>query len=319
MIKKMNIVILDGYTLNPGDISWDPVRALGNVQLFDRTGPFEVIDRCRNAEIVLTNKVVLSAGTIKKLTKLHYIGVLATGFNVVAVEAAKELGIVVTNIPGYGTHSVAQHTFALILEIFSNVGGHNTDIHNSGWNQIPDFSYTLTTLHELHGKTLGVLGWGKIGKKVAEIGKAFGMQIIVHSSYPDLDSPYEFVSLEDLFRKSEVVSIHAKLTNRKIGLVNDSLLRLMKKDAVLINTSRGQIINEQDLADALNNDAISAAGIDVFTVEPPSPDAPLLTAKNCILTPHIAWATKEARERLMQIAADNIRSFMAGNQVNQVN
>lgn len=314
----MNIVILDGYTLNPGDISWDPLRALGNVQIFDRTGPFDIIDRCSNSEIVLTNKVVIPAGTIKKLTKLQYIGVLATGFNVVAVEAAKELGIVVTNIPGYGTHSVAQHTFALILEIFNNVGGHNTDIHHGGWSQIPDFSYTLNTLHELSGKTLGVLGWGKIGKKVAAIGKVFSMHVIIHSSYPDAGSTFEFVPLEDLFRKSDIVSIHTKLNSHKIGLVNDSLLRLMKKEAVLINTSRGQIINEQDLADALNNDAIRAAGIDVFTVEPLSPGAPLLTAKNCTLTPHIAWATKEARERLMQIAADNIRSFIAGIPVNQV-
>lgn len=314
----MNIVILDGYTLNSGDISWDAFRALGNLRIFDRTGPIDLIDRCSNSEIVLTNKVVLSAGTIKKLAKLQYIGVLATGFNVVAVEAAKELGIVVTNVPAYGTHSVAQHTFALILEIFNNVGGHNTDIHHGGWNQISDFSYTLTTLHELSGKTLGVLGWGEIGKKVAEIGKVFDMHVIIHSSYPEAGSLFEFVSLEDLFRKSDIVSIHTKLTNHKIGLVNNTLFRLMKKEAVLINTSRGQIINEQDLADALNNDVIIAAGIDVFTVEPPSPDAPLLTAKNCILTPHISWATKEARERLMQIAADNIRAFIAGNPVNQV-
>jgi glycerate dehydrogenase len=315
----MNITILDGFTLNPGDISWNPIESLGTVKNYDRTTGDQVIERCLGADIILTNKVFISEETLEALPELKYIGVLATGINVVSMEAASQRGIVVTNIPDYSTNSVAQHTFALILEVLNQVGAHDTDIRRGGWKKRQDFSYTLSTITELANKTIGVFGWGRIGKKVAEIARAFGMKVIVHSSYPDQAEEIDFVDLNTLFQKSDVLSIHTAFTEEKMELVNIQLLQLMKPGAILINTSRGQIIRDQDLTDYLNMGKLKGAGIDVYSKEPPGVDHPLLKAKNCILTPHIAWTSKEARLKLMEIAASNIAGFQNKSPVNQVN
>jgi len=314
----MQIVILDGYTLNPGDLSWEPIEQLGNVLNYDRTKSEETVVRCIGADIVLTNKVFLSDKILAQLPKLKFIGILATGINVVDVESASKLGIVVSNVPEYSTHSVAQHTFSLLLSLLNNAKVHDLDIRQGGWKSRQDFSYTLSTIHELNTKCMGILGWGKIGKKVAEIAAAFGMNVQVTTKYPD-DSDVEFVSISQLFETSDVISIHSSLTKEMKGLVNNDLINTMKPSAYLLNTSRGQIINDQDLADALNNGILSGAGIDVFSVEPPSGNHPLLHAKNVVLTPHIAWTSFEARQKLLEITANNIRAFQRGNPLNQVN
>ncbi len=315
----MNIIILDGFTLNPGDISWESIETLGIVKIYNRTSPNQVIERCMDAEIILTNKVVISDETMEQLPRLKYIGILATGINVVAIDSATKRGIVVTNIPDYSTNSVAQHTMALILELINKVGKHDTDIRAGGWKKRHDFSYTLTTITELSGKNMGILGWGKIGKKVAGIALAFGMHVLVHSSYPDDSKKVAFTGLGELFENSDILTIHTAFTEDKMGMVDRKLLQLMKTDAILINTSRGQIINDSDLARYLNEGKIRGAGIDVFEKEPPGDDHPLLSAKNCLLTPHIAWTSKEARLKLMKITASNILAFINGNPVNQVN
>lgn len=314
--RMPKIVVLDGFTLNPGDLSWGPINSHGDVIVYDRTTPSEIIDRCLECEIVLTNKVDLSGDTLKKLQLLRFISVLATGFNIIDVETASELGIVVSNVPSYGTQSVAQHTFALILEVYNSVGIHASDVSNGGW--IKDFSYTLKPIPELSGKTLGIFGWGKIGRQVAQIGLAFGMKVIVHSQYPD-NEDIKFVSLPELFSKSDVVTIHSAFSNEKTGMINKELLNLMKPGGILINTSRGQIINEEDLAIVLNNGRLAGAGLDVLIEEPPNKEHPLIHARNCIVTPHIAWAAREARERLMEITAENIKAYLEGNPVNRVN
>jgi len=314
----MNIVILDGYTLNPGDLSWEPIEQRGNVRNYDRTELKDVVARCKDADVVLTNKVFLSKSTLLQLPKLRLIGILATGINVVATETAAELGIVVSNVPEYSTHSVAQHTFALILELINKVGAHDLDIRKGGWKSRNYFSYTLDTIQELHGKTLGILGWGKIGKEVAKIGSAFGMHIKVTTKYPN-DAGVAFVSIENLFSDSDVLTIHSALTNNKIGLVNRNLLEMMKSTSYLINTSRGQIIDDKDLADILNKGLIRGAGIDVFTNEPPEDNHPLLHARNVILTPHIAWTSIEARQNLMNLISENIQAFQNGKPINRVN
>jgi glycerate dehydrogenase len=318
----MKIVVLDGYTLNPGDLSWDKLKQLGDVTIYDRTAPGEIQERSANAEILITNKTPLRADTINALPSLLYIGVLATGFNVVDTEAAKTRGVVVTNVPSYSTNSVAQLTFALLLDLCLHARQHSDSVSQGQWANSRDFSYSKFPLTELAGKTMGIVGFGSIGRKVTELATAFGMKVICYSRTQSDQShlaSFRWVSLKELFSEADVVTIHCPLVPETNGLVNIKLLTLMKKSAFLLNTSRGPVVVEEDLAYALNNDMIAGAGIDVLSTEPPSSENPLLKAKNCIITPHIAWATKEARMRLMDIAVSNLSGFMAGNLVNVVN
>jgi glycerate dehydrogenase len=317
----MKIVVLDGYTLNPGDLSWDGLKEAGDLVVYDRTQPDQVLERSAGAEILLTNKTVLNADTLRSLSGVKYIGVLATGYNVVDIEAARLARIVVTNIPAYSTASVAQLTFALILELCHHVQSHSDSVMNGEWSDSIDFSFRKYPLIELASKTLGIIGFGSIGSRVCDIASAFGMRVHAASrSHPDQSyrKNFKWAELPELLSTSDIVSIHCPLTPETAGLINHETLRLMKRSAFLINTSRGPIIAEKDLADALNNDIIAGAGLDVLSVEPPSPDNPLFKAKNCIITPHIAWATKEARTRLMDIAEKNIKAFIAGSSINVI-
>jgi glycerate dehydrogenase len=316
----MRIVVLDGYTLNPGDLSWSALESLGSCTIHDRTPPELVVEHAREAEILFTNKVALGGAELAQLPRLRYIGVLATGYNVVDVAAARERGIVVTNIPTYGTRSVAQMTFALLLELAQHVGHHAQTVRDGRWTQSKDFCYWDYPLVELEGLTFGLVGFGRIGRAVAEVALAFGMKVLAHDAVAPASpvSGVTMVDLETLFRQSDVVSLHCPLTADNKGLVNADRLRLMKPSAFLINTSRGPLVNEVDLAAALDTGCISGAGLDVLAVEPPRPDNPLLTAKNCLITPHIAWATAAARRRLMDIAVGNLRAFLAGAPTNTV-
>ena len=317
----MKIVVLDGYTLNPGDLSWDALQQLGPCVLHDRTPPEQVVARARDAEIILTNKALLPRDTIAALPKLKYIGVLATGYNVVDIAAAKERGIPVANIPDYGTHSVAQLTFALLLELVHRTGHHAQTVRDGRWARSADFCDWDSPLIELCGLNFGVIGFGKIGRAVAQLADAFGMKVLVHNrSQPkDLPPHCEFVSLDDLLSRSDVVSLHCPLTPDNQQFLNAARLARMKPTAFLLNTSRGPLLDEQAVADALNSGQIAGAGLDVLSVEPPKADNPLLNAKNCLVTPHIAWATRAARSRLMNIAVENTRAFLAGTPRNVVN
>lgn len=313
----MKIVVLDGYTLNPGDLSWDGLKLLGDVEIYDRTSPEEIIKRARGAAIILTNKTMLNADTLEQLPGLQYIGVLATGYNVVDTEYAGRRGIIVTNVPAYSTMSVAQHTFALILEFYNYPGKFSEEIVKGRWSTNPDFSYWEKPLTEIAGKTIGIVGFGRIGKAVARIAEAFDMRVIVNEITEP--SGYDNLPLEDLLRKSDIVTLHCPLTPGTKGIINADRLRLMKSSALLVNCARGPLIVEHDLADALNSGIIAGAALDVLSEEPPRPDNPLLKAKNCIITPHVAWATYEARKRLMDIAVNNVRCFIEGKPVNVVN
>jgi glycerate dehydrogenase len=318
----MEIVVLDGYTLNPGDLSWDGLRILGDMTVYDRTPREQIIERSREANIILTNKTVLDAEVLKSLSHLKYIGVLATGYNAVDTDAASQMGIIVTNIPSYGTYSVAQLTFALILELCHHVQRQSDLVVNGKWSRSMDFTFSDYPLIELASKTLGIIGFGNIGKKVSEIASAFGMKILAYDKIYPGQMGFEnvtIVSLQDLLSDSDIVTLHCPLTDETAGLINIDTLRKMKRTAFLINTSRGQIIVEKDLAEALDAGIIAGAGLDVLSVEPPPFDNPLLKARNCIITPHIAWATHESRSRLMNIAVDNIKAFLAGSPVNIVN
>jgi glycerate dehydrogenase len=308
----MNIVVLDGYTLNPGDLSWNKLEKLGNLKVYDRTSADLTVERSKDSEILITNKTVIAKETISKLDKLKYIGVLATGYNVVDVEAATQSGIVVTNVPAYSTDSVAQITFSLLLELTINVGVHNDSVHKGEWANSADFSYCKTPLLELSGLTFGIVGFGRIGKSVAKIADAFGMKVLVNnrSEMKDIPEYVTVASKSELFSESDIVSLHAPLTDKNNEFVNTKMLSLMKSSAFLINTGRGGLINEADLAQALNSNKIAGAGLDVLSTEPPQKDNPLLTAKNCIITPHIAWATLAARKRLMNVAVDNVNAFI---------
>lgn len=318
----MKIVVLDGYTLNPGDLSWDSLAKLGTVEVFDRTPPDKVLSRSKGTEILLTNKTILTQDHIKSLPELKYVGVLATGYNVIDARAAKDRGITVTNIPAYSTDSVAQLTFALILELCFHVQKHSDSVMRGDWCRSVDFSYRDWPLMELTSKTLGIIGFGTIGKKVADIASSFGMNVLAYSrTRTDQSGRRNFswaATPEEIFIKSDFLSIHTPLTAETNDLVNAGSLELMKNTAFLINTSRGPVINEKDLAEALNSGMIAGAGLDVLSTEPPSFDNPLLKAKNCIITPHIAWATYEARSRLMDIAVENVRAFISGTPVNVV-
>jgi glycerate dehydrogenase len=317
----MNIVVLDGYTLNPGDLSWEALNNLGNLTVYDRTDLSNVIKRSKNAEIVLTNKTILSKEIIMSLDKLKYIGVLATGYNVVDIKAASEKGIVVTNVPAYSTNSVVQHTFALLLELMNKVALHNVSVKTGEWCRSSDFSYAKAPLIELTELTMGIIGFGKIGRGVAKVANGFGMKVIVNNRSKQIDLPVyvESVNLEEVFLRSDIISLHLPLTDENAGFVNERLLNLMKPNAYLLNTSRGGLINENDLAEALNSGKIAGAGLDVLSSEPPQEDNPLLTAANTVITPHIAWATIAARKRLMQIAVRNIKAFLEGKTENSVN
>lgn len=313
-----SIVILDGNALNPGDLSWSELGALGDCVVYEHTPPELVLERAREADIILTNKTLLTASTIAALPKLKYIGVLATGVNVVDVAAARQRGILVTNVPAYSTPSVVQLTFALLLELTLHVGHHAQTVRDGRWCQSQDFCYWDYPLVELAGLTFGIVGYGRIGRSVATVARAFGMDVLAYNTSPKTDPPTRFTDLESLLAASDVVSLHCPLTAANQGFINAERLALMKPTAYLLNTARGPLIDEQALADALNEGRLAGAGLDVLSQEPPLPDNPLLKAKNCLITPHIAWATYAARQRLMKTVVANVRAFLAGQPANVV-
>jgi glycerate dehydrogenase len=317
----MRIVVLDGFTLNPGDLSWAELEALGEFTLYDRTPPEAVVERAAEAEIVLTNKTLVQREHIERLPKLRYLGVLATGYNVVDTSAARARHIPVTNIPTYGTRSVAQMTFALLLELALHVGHHAATVREGRWTRSVDFCYWDYPLLELEGFTMGLVGFGRIGRAVADLALAFGMKVLAYDCHPPAQIPaqVQFVDLETLFRQSDVVSLHCPLTSENRHLVNATRLSWMKPSAFLINTSRGPLVNDPALADALNSSQIAGVALDVLAVEPPPATNPLLTAKNCLITPHIAWATRAARQRLLHTAVANIKAFLENKPQNVVN
>ena len=318
----MKIVVLDGFTLNPGDLSWDGLKALGEVVVYERTPKDKVLERSKDAEVVFSNKTPLGEDIISQLPSLKFIGVLATGFNVIDIEAAKKHSVIVSNIPGYGTDSVVQMTFALLLELCQHVQRHSDSVLEGGWANSADWCYWNFPLMELAGKTIGIIGFGSIGRKVGDVATAFGMKIIGagrHHTDQSQRSNFRWAEIPELLEASDVVSIHCPLSPETKGIINKESLQRMKKSAFLLNTSRGPIIVDQDLADALNNDVIAGAGIDVLSAEPPPRDNPLFAAKNIIITPHIAWATKEARTRLMDMTIENLKAFINGKPVNVVN
>ena len=317
----MKIVVLDGYAMNPGDLSWEGLKALGDVVIHDRTAPEDILSRSAGATALLTNKTPLNADTLKKLPDLKYIGVLATGYNIVDVAAAKAQGVVVTNIPDYSTTSVAQLVFMFMLEHCHHAQAHSDAVRSGRWAANPDFSFWDYPLIELAGKTLGIIGFGRIGMQVADIAAAFGMNVLGYSRRQTDQSArrnFRWASLDELLEQSDVISLHCPLTPETAGLINRDTIAKMKRTAFLINTSRGPVIAEQDLADALNAGRIAGAGVDVLSTEPPKADNPLLSAKNCLITPHFGWATYEARVRLMDIAVNNLKSFLGGTPVNTV-
>ncbi|NLM34915.1 MAG: D-2-hydroxyacid dehydrogenase [Clostridiales bacterium] len=317
----MNIVVLDGYGLNPGDLSWERLHKIGDAKIYDRTAKEDIIERIGDAEIVLTNKTPINAEIMDK-TKIKYIGVLATGYNVVDVEAAKERGIIVTNVPAYSTASVAQMVFAHVLEICNHVAHHDRTVKEGKWEKCPDFCYWERHLIELDGKVMGIIGYGRIGQAVAKVAQAFGMKVIAYSPRKRKELENEnmrYVELDELFSQSDIISLHAPLFESTRNIINKESISKMKKSVIIINTSRGPLVNEQDLADALNSGRIYAAGVDVVSEEPIKANNPLLKAKNIFITPHIAWAPKEARVRLMNIAMENIEAYLAGRPINVVN
>lgn len=316
----MKIVVLDGYALNPGDLSWTGMEALGELTVYERTSPTEVLERSAGAEVLITNKTVITAEHMAALPQLKYIGVLATGYNVVDIDEARNRGIVVTNIPAYSTASVAQMVFAHVLNITQRVGYYATENAKGRWTNSIDFCYWDTDLVELDGKKMGIVGLGNIGRATARIAQAFGMEVLVFTSKEQSALPegMKKVTLDELFAQSDVVSLHCPLTPDTKEMVNAARLKTMKPSAILINTGRGPLVNEQDLADALNEGRIAAAGLDVLSVEPSVLGNPLFSARNCFITPHIAWATKEARIRLMDIAVNNLKSYQEGTIINNV-
>jgi glycerate dehydrogenase len=317
---RPRIVVLDGHTLNPGDLDWAGVEALGELVVHARTPAEKIVERAAVADVILTNKTPLTAEIITALPRLRCIVVLATGYNVVDVAAAKARGIPVCNVPGYGTASVAQHVFALLLELTQRAGHHAQTVRDGRWSACPDFCYWDFPLIELAGRTLGIVGYGEIGRAVARIGAAFGMEIIASTRTPRaLEAGVAFVALDELFRRADVVTLHCPLTDDTRGLVNAARLATMKPGAFLINTGRGPLVVEADLADALNTGRLAGAALDVLSVEPPPRGNPLLAAKNCLITPHIAWATRAARARLMDVVVENLRAFHAGTPQNVVN
>lgn len=320
----MKIVILDGYSLNPGDLDWSVFSDMGETVVYDRTpvdDEKEIMRRIGDSEIILTNKTPISRAILERCPAVRYVGLLSTGYNVVDVEAARERGIPVCNVPGYGTASVAQMTIALLLEICHRVGHHNQAVHAGRWSESVDYCFWDGTLIEAAGKTMGIVGFGSIGQAVGRIAEALGMTVIASGPHPwgEGERPAPYVPLEELLGRSDVVSLHCPLFPETRGLINRETIAKMKDGAILLNTSRGPLLVEQDVADALNSGKLYAAGVDVAETEPIPTASPLLTAKNCVITPHIAWAPLEARRRLMDIAAGNLRSFLSGKPVNAVN
>jgi len=318
----MKIVVLDGYTLNPGDLDWEGLKRFGDITIYDRTPVDKIIERATGAEVIFTNKTPLEESVLNQLPSLKFIGVLATGYNIVNTDAAKARGVIVTNVPGYGTTSVVQMTFALLLELCLHVQRHSDSVMDGKWSRSPDWCYWDFPLVELSAKTIGIIGFGRIGQQVGDVATAFGMNILASGRSKQAEpnrKNFKWVELPELLETSDVVSIHCPLTPETKELVNRKNLKLMKSSSFLLNTSRGPIVVDQDLADALNNDLIAGAGIDVLSVEPPAEDNPLFRAKNCIITPHIAWATKESRARLMDLTVNNLTAFLNGQPVNVVN
>lgn len=310
----MKIVVLDGYALNPGDLSWEALRQFGSVNVYDRTPEDQIPIRARGADAILTNKSPLSAQTLAQLPGLRYIGVLATGFNIVNIDKANELGITVTNIPAYGTASVAQFAIALLLELCHHIGLHSEAVRQGEWSRCADWCFWKTPLIELAGKTLGIVGFGRIGRQTGAIAAGMGMRIIANSGKPrEVSNPnLRLVPLDELLRQADVVSLHCPLSLENKGMMHMQRFQQMKSTALLVNTSRGALIVDRDLADALNSGIIAGAALDVLSLEPPLGSNPLLTARNCIVTPHIAWATREARARLMDCAVENLKGFLEG-------
>ena len=319
----MKLVILDSYTENPGDLSWDWLKdVVDEYEIYESTPPDKVIERSLDADILVTNKVPVDRTRIENLPKLKFIAVLATGYNIIDCEAAKEHGIAVSNIPAYSTDGVAQLVFAFLLELTNQVGLHSKSVNDGEWSRSPYFCYWKTPLVELRNKVFGIIGFGKIGSAVAEIANAFGMKVKAYSPHTRAYSGFgkvDFVSLDEVIETSDVISLHCPLTNETNGLVNAEFLSRMKKTAYLINTSRGPVVNESDLRNALDSGFIAGAGVDVLSSEPPKEDNPLIGAKNCFITPHIAWASLEARTRLMNIFKDNVKGFVSGKPINVVN
>lgn len=317
----MKIVVLDGYAANPGDISWEPWKELGEFVVYERTAPEELMERAQGADALLTNKVIIGKESMKALPNLKYIGVLATGYNVVDIPAAKELGITVTNIPAYSTNSVAQMVFAHLLNITHHVADHSAEVVKGRWQNNKDFCFWDSPLLELCGMSIGIVGFGNTGSATARIADSFGMKVYAFTSKNQEQLPSyvnKVAELDDLFRSCDVVSLHCPLTDNTKHLVNAQRLKLMKPTSIIINTGRGPLINDQDLADALNAGTIYAAGVDVLTQEPPRDGNPLIGARNCYITPHIAWATAAARHRLQQIALDNLSAFINGTPQNVI-
>ena len=318
----MKIVVLDGYTENPGDLSWEGFEALGDMTIYDRTAADEILARAKGAQVLLTNKTPLNAETLAALApELQYIGVLATGYNVVDIAAARSHGVPVCNIPTYGTAAVAQFVMALLLELCHHVGDHSRSVKAGDWSRCPDFCYWNTPLIELAGKTFGVVGYGRIGRAAAKLAAAFGMEVLACDAHASAgsDGVARMVSLEELLAASDVISLHCPLFESNRGMINREAIARMKDGVLLINTSRGPLIDEQALADALHTGKVAGAGLDVLTVEPARPDNPLMKEPNCLITPHIAWAPKESRQRLMDIAVDNLKAWLAGSPQNVVN
>ncbi|MCW8859157.1 MAG: D-2-hydroxyacid dehydrogenase [Deltaproteobacteria bacterium] len=317
----MKIVLLDGYTLNTGDLDWAPLKNLAQCAIYPRTESTQIIERAADAEIVLTNKTPLSAVTIAALPKLQYIGVLATGVNIVDLEAAQEHNVIVTNVPGYGANSVAQMVFALLLEMTQQVGHHASLVKSGAWTACPDFSLRDRPMLELAGKTLGIVGYGQIGRQVAKIGRAFGLRLLVQTAHPEKypqEEGLEFLDIDRLFSESDIISLNCPLNDDTMHLVNTARLARVKQGALLINTGRGQLIDEAAVAEALDDGYLGGYATDVLAQEPPGEDNPLFSAPNCIITPHIAWATTEARQRLLDLVVENIAAFQNGTVQNRV-
>lgn len=314
----MNIVVIDGYTLNPGDLSWHTIEALGTLTVYERTPVDQIVERCKAADIVLTNKVPFSKETLQALEHLQLISVTATGYNIIDTNTAKEKNITVCNVPDYGTDSVAQHTFALLLELVNGIGTNSLSVKQGDWVKCQDFAYSKTPLIELAGKTIGIVGFGNIGQQTARIARAFGMKVLYTGPNKKDTDLGVYIDMDKLFSECDVVSLHCPLKPDNQQFVNKALLTKMKRSAFIINTARGMLVHEQDLADALNAEQIAGAALDVLSVEPPKENNPLLSAKNTIITPHIAWMSKEARERIMSVTTKNIKAFLDSQPVNVV-
>lgn len=318
----MKIVILDGYTLNPGDLSWGRFEELGDLTVYDRTPADQVVKRIGDAEIVYTNKTPITRETLESCTNIRFIGVLATGYDIVNKDAAKEKGIPVSNIPSYGTDAVSQFAIALLLELCHHIGAHSDSVKNGDWSKNPDWCYWNFPLIELAGKTMGIIGLGRIGQGTARIAQALGMKVIAHDSHkrPELATEAcRYAELDELFSESDIIVLHCPLLPETAGIINKKNIAKMKDHVMIINNSRGPLVVEEDLCEALNSGKVSGAGLDVASTEPIRADNPLLKAKNCIITPHISWAPKESRQRLMDIAADNLKKYLEGNPINIVN